>query len=142
MKFVERNAQVGFGQPVIIGRRLTVFTVVTNANNVGRIEDFLVDFELSEEELKSAVEYCKNRVCNDISLPTDRYCDGCVLRSIGDGWTSIKDDYIEIDGMAVAKDGMTGALMSLDELEESEFGILGWVIAEEVHRKLLGINDK
>lgn len=140
MNLVERNANRGFGQPVIVGRRLTVFSVIENANIVERIEDYLKDFEVTLEELKSAVAYCKARACSKLDNITDKYCDGCVLRSISEGWTSIKDEYYEVDGISIAKDGMSAALMTLDELEEEEFGVLGWVIAEELEQKILGMN--
>ncbi len=141
MSFVERNANRGFGQPVLIGRRLTVYTIMYNASIVNRIEDFLNDFEVSLEELKSAVLYCKNTACSKLESLSDKYCAGCVLRSISEGWSSINDDYYEVDGVAIAKDGMTGALMTLEELEEEEFGKLGWVLAEEVERKVLGMES-
>ncbi|WP_341839410.1 DUF433 domain-containing protein [Chitinophaga caseinilytica] len=132
---VTRYANIGFGQPVIVGRRLTVHTVISMAQNMP-IEELLEDFELSLEEVKAAVWYCKTRACGMMTQTTDKYCDGCMLRSIHDGWKFCAEDYDEIDGFAVAKDGKSAALMTLAELEESEFGNMGWVIAEMVERKL------
>lgn len=141
MNLIERNAKVGFGQPVIAGRRLTVFSVVTYASYSDRITDFLKDFELSIEELKSAVSYCKLRECNVILNPTDKFCDGCIMRSISEGWKSVQDDFVEIDGVSISKDGKTIALSTLGELEESEFGIMGWLVAEEVEKKIALLDD-
>lgn len=136
MNFVERDPNRGFGQPVIIGRRLTVYTVVSMARNSAKIVDFLNDFELTANELASAVHYCKNRLCDKMTSSLDQYCDGCMLRSLSDGWSSIKDDYIEFDGISISKDGKSFFLGSLDELEESEFGIIGWLYAREVEKLL------
>ncbi|ASZ10858.1 DUF433 domain-containing protein [Chitinophaga pendula] len=136
MDFVERNANRGFGQPVIKGRRLTVFSALSHANYAISLTSFLEDFELSLEELVSAVSYCKNRVCHDLNSPTDQYCDGCILRSISSGWKSIKDDFVEKNGVSISRDGKIFFLGSLDELEESEFGIMGWLLAERVEKRL------
>ncbi|MBO9732531.1 MAG: DUF433 domain-containing protein [Chitinophaga sp.] len=61
MNFVERNAFKGFGQPVLLGRRLTVYSVVFYASVRESIKDFLEEFDVSMAELKSAISYCKNR---------------------------------------------------------------------------------
>jgi uncharacterized protein (DUF433 family) len=135
MKFVERNANRGFGQPVIIGRRLTVFSIVSHATYRENMADFLKEFDLSIEELKSAVFYCKNRVCKVIEGPLDHYCDGCILRSISEGWDFSKDDFIETEGVSVSKDGKTFFLGSIEELEDAEFGVMGWLLAEAIEKK-------
>lgn len=136
MNFVERNANRGFGQPVIIGRRLTVFNVVSGANSSDNIIDFLQEFELSMDELKSAVTYCKKRECEVIKAASDKFCDGCILRSINEGWISVKNDFTEVGGISISKDGDTIFLGTLEELENSEFGVMGWMIAEEVEKKI------
>ncbi|WPQ60156.1 hypothetical protein SIO70_17585 [Chitinophaga sancti] len=48
MKHIERNAKRGFGQPVIIGRRLTVFSIVSHALNRDNVSDYLEEFEPSK----------------------------------------------------------------------------------------------
>lgn len=135
MKHVERNANRGFGQPVIIGRRLTVFNVVSNVLIRDNVIDYLEEFDLSMQELKDAVFYCKNRECKVVESPLDHYCDGCILRSISEGWVSIKDDFIESDGISISKDGKTFFLGSVNELEDTEFGVMGWLLAEAVEKK-------
>lgn len=136
MNFVERNANRGFGQPVIIGRRLTVFNIVSHANYEENIVDFLKDFDLSMDELRSAVSYCRNKQCREIKNSTDHYCDGCILRSISEGWKSIKDDFTEIDGMSYSNDGKTIYFGTVDQLEDAEFGLMGWLLAEKVEKRL------
>ncbi|MFB6456874.1 DUF433 domain-containing protein [Chitinophaga sp. Hz27] len=135
MNFVERNANRGFGQPVIIGRRLTVLSVVASACGRDNVADFLEEFDLSMEELRSAVSYCKNTECKIVESSLDQNCEGCILRSISEGWKSVKDDFTESGGISISKDGMTFFLGSLDELEDSEFGVMGWQWAETVEKK-------
>lgn len=135
MKQIERNAKTGFSQPVIIGRRLTVFNVVSNAFYRDSLLNYLNEFELSLEEVKAAIAYCKNRECKIMESPQDHYCDGCILRSISEGWTSIKEDFIESEGISMSKDGMTYFLGSVEELENEEFGVMGWLRAEEVEKR-------
>ncbi|PUZ27699.1 Uncharacterized conserved protein, DUF433 family [Chitinophaga costaii] len=137
MKFIERNNNRGFGQPVIVNRRLTVLDAIFNAKISVSINTFLSDFDLKIEELKSAVEYCEARRCKEMTNKTDKYCNGCILRSVADGWKSIKDDFWEKDGIFISKDDQTIILSSLEEADEDEFGIMGWVIAEEVHAKII-----
>lgn len=88
------------------------------------------------EELRSAIFYCKNRECKVITSSLDHYCDGCILRSISEGWVSIKDDFTESDGVSISKDGKTFFLGSTSELEDTEFGVMGWLLAEAVEKRL------
>ncbi|SHN07907.1 DUF433 domain-containing protein [Chitinophaga sp. CF418] len=137
MKYIERNRLRGFGQPVIVGRRLTVFSVISYVSDPEiRINDFLRDFDMTSEELHAAVLYCKNRECRHMSNPSDQYCDGCILRSMGAGWKSLKDDYDEVDGISYSKDSKSMFLGTLDELEESEIGVIGWLLAENAEERL------
>lgn len=135
MKHIERNAKREFSQPVIIGRRLTVFNVVSNAFYRDSLSDYLSEFELSVEEVKAAVTYCINKECKIMETLQDHYCDGCILRSISEGWTSIQDDFIESEGISMSKDGITYFFGSLEELESAEFGVMGWLQAEEVEKR-------
>jgi uncharacterized protein (DUF433 family) len=137
MRYIERNALRGFGQPVIVGSRLTVFSVISYVSDSEiKITDFLKDFDVTIEELRAAVLYCKNRECQHMINPSDQYCDGCILRSIGKGWKSVKDEYDEVDGISYSKDGKSTFLGTLDELEESEFGVMGWLLAEKIEERL------
>lgn len=135
MNYVERNNERGGGQPVIIGRRLTVFNVISHAFYRENVIDYIKEFSLSIEELRDAVLYCKNRQCKVIESSLEHYCDGCILRSISEGWVSIKDEFVESEGISISKDGNTIFLGSVDELEDTEFGIMGWLQAEAVYKK-------
>ncbi len=136
MSFVERNECRGFGQPVLVGRRLTVYSMMFYASIRDSIPDFLEEFDVSMEELKSAVSYCIMKACKTMLHPTDKYCDGCILRSISDGWQSAKHNFKEEDGMSYSTDGSIIFLGTLAELDEEEFGQLGWLLAEKVEERI------
>lgn len=136
MNYIERNAERGFGQPVLVGRRLTVLDVVKGANGGIAIYEFLDDFEVSMEEFKAAVVYCGSLACKEISAASDRYCDGCLLRSISEGWTSLKDDFDQIEDLLVSRDGLTVIVGNMEAAEDEEFGVMGWVVAQDLARRL------
>ncbi|RFS21173.1 hypothetical protein DVR12_17725 [Chitinophaga silvatica] len=137
MNLIERNEVRGFGQPVLLGRRLTVFNTLFYANARNSIGEFLEEFAVSIDELKSAVSYCKNRECKTLHHPTDKYCDGCILRSFAEGYQSTKNDFTEEGGISYSKDGTIIFLGTLTELDDDEFGQLGWILAEKVEKRLL-----
>lgn len=135
MSYIERNKDRGFGQPVLKGGRLFVFSIISYASYPGgSIENFLRDFDVSMDELKSAVDYCKNTECKNIQLPSDQYCDGCILRSIHEGWTLVKSDYKERTGIFYSDARERTYLRSTDELDEWECGRSGWMMARELER--------
>ncbi|NIG55639.1 hypothetical protein [Chitinophaga sp. Cy-1792] len=135
MEHIERNKGRGFGQPVLKNRQLTVYSAIFHASYATSLEIFLQTFELTADELRSAISYCKNRSCDIMTDQSDQYCDGCVLRTIHDGWTPPSNDFVEIDGISYAKDDSRIFPGTLKELDDEEFGILGWVRAEETEKK-------
>jgi uncharacterized protein (DUF433 family) len=140
MNYIERNELRGFGQPVIAGSRLTVHSVLSYVSDSSIIiADFLKEFSVSIDELRAAVSYCRNRECKTILKASDKYCDGCILRTISEGWKSIKDDFNEVDGISYSKDGKTIFLGSIRELEDAEFGEMSWLLAVKVEERLANI---
>lgn len=138
MDFIERNARVGFGQPVLKGSRLTVCNIISYTSDKDMpIAEFLKDFKVSIDQLKSAVAYCKDTACKQIFLPTDQYCDGCILRTLHEGSEFVKDDYEEINGITYSKKGGEIFLGTLQELEESEMGVAVWLLARDVEKRLI-----
>jgi len=133
---------INFGMPSIKGRRITVYNVLTTAWYANDVGEELNDFNLTLYDLADAVYYCKNLKCK---VDEDRlhYCDGCILRTFEEGWDFNKEDYleIEIDGKPItfAKDGGLVSLGSLQELEDQELGEAGWLMAEEINKKLPGL---
>jgi uncharacterized protein (DUF433 family) len=130
---------INFGQPALAGRRLTVFNIVTKIYYEDAVQDALTDYEISLQDAMDAVTYCANLKCKQDETLV-QFCDGCILRTIHDGWNFKKDDYIETetDGIktVISKDGMTLFAGSLSELEDSEFGKVTWLMAEEALQKL------
>lgn len=137
INYIERNKERGFGQPVLKGSRLYVFSIISYASySGGGVEKFLRDFDVSMDQLKSAVAYCKHLECRNIQLPSDQYCDGCILRSIHEGWTLVRHDQKSTSGIFYSNAGGPAYLRSTDELDEWECGRSGWMMAREVERQL------
>ena len=136
---IECNPQINFGMPALKGRRLTVYNIVTKIYYEESVRVALEDYEISVHDALEAVNYCSNLVCkNDKSLI--QFCDGCILRTIDEGWKFDKENYVEeeINGqrLVFSKDGKTIFIGSLKEFEDSEFGSVTWLIAEEVKRMI------
>lgn len=134
---------INFGQPALIGRRLTVYNIVTKLYYEDTVKDVLNDYEISLQDAKDAVDYCMSLKCKqDEDLVN--FCDGCILRTIQEGWNFKKEDYMEIESDGVkfvmSKDGKVFFAGTLSELEDSEFGKVTWLIAEEVNKKILDVD--
>ncbi|WP_177222664.1 DUF433 domain-containing protein [Chitinophaga sp. YR627] len=137
MNYIERNKDRGFGQPVLKGGRLFVYNIISHTSWRERtIESFLEEFDVSIDQLKSAVSYCMNTACKNIQLPSDKYCDGCILSSIHEGWTLVKSNLQGTGGIFGARADGAAYLKSVDELEALECGRSGWMLAREVDKRL------
>jgi len=69
------------------------------------------------------------------------FCDGCLLRTINDGWNFKLQDYRQMDQKndcksIISKESKDIFIGSLQELEDSEFGKVTWLIAEDVEKCL------
>lgn len=129
---IKCQQNINFGQPSLVGRRLTVYDIVTK---IYYEEDFLVaikDYEISYKDAEDALVYCKNLNCKN---DKDRihFCDGCILRTFEEGWDFKKSDFIQLsDFLSMAKDKTGFSTGTIKELEDSEFGKVTWLIAEEI----------
>ena len=130
---------VNFGMPALKGRRLTVFDIVTKIYYEKSINTALVDYEISLEDARDATNYCMQLKCKE-DKDLVHFCDGCMLRTLQDGWNFNREDYIEFKGakqtFVVSKDNAVFFAGNLQELENSEFGKATWLIAEEASKRL------
>ncbi len=137
---IECNSKIGFGQPILQGRRLTVYDIVTKIYYEDNVSTALEDYEISLQDAKDAIGYCMNLKCND-DKNLLHYCDGCLLRTMYEGWKFDRKEYVEIkkgnQKITISKDGKIYFLGSLLELEDSEFGKVTWLFAEEIFPRLL-----
>lgn len=135
---IKCNSEINFGQPALVGRRLTVFNIVTKLYYEESLKEAISDYEISLQDAKDAVYYCMHRKCKE-DEDLKYYCDGCILRTIQQGWKFNKDEYKEVqygeDNYTLSKDGKSIFFGTLKELEDSEFGMVTWLIAEEVDRR-------
>lgn len=142
---IECNAEINFGMPALKGRRLTVYDIVTMLYYDESILAALNGYSISMEDAKDAVDYCRHLKCkHDEKLI--QFCDGCILRTLAEGWEFKKEDYMEtvIDGqkIVISNDKRIFFIGSLDELENSEFGKVTWLMAEEMEKKLANYSEK
>ena len=134
---IKCNPEINFGQPALEGRRLTVHNIVTKIYYENSLKDALDDYEITLQEAKDAVDYCMLLKCKeDIDLV--QFCDGCILRTIQEGWTFNRNGHEEVqygeNKYVLSKDGESIFLGTLKELEDKEFGKATWLIAEEVNK--------
>lgn len=139
---IECNAEINFGQPALKGRRLTVYDIVTKIYYEDSVSIALSDYEISLKDAKEAVNYCMNLKCKkDKKLL--HFCDGCLLRTFDEGWHFNREEYIEVEKgdqkMVISKNGKVFFSGTLEELEDSEFGKVTWLIAEEVNKRLYSV---
>lgn len=128
---------INFGMPGLKGRRLTVFDIVTQVYYEDSVKLALDAYEITLEDANDATEYCMNLKCK-----TDKdlvqYCDGCILRTFAEGWNFNKDDYTQVsDGLVVSTDQKIFSTGTVQELEDSMFGKVTWLMAEKVYQMLL-----
>src|SRR5690349_8801087 len=126
MNYIERNPEKCFSMPSLVGRRLTVFDIVTLTDG-GGLEFLIKDYNVSREQAKAAIEYCHQLSCK-INGDEFQYCDGCILRTVADGDNFNKDDYCEITNQdntisTFSKDGKIIFAGSIEEFEREERGI-------------------
>jgi uncharacterized protein (DUF433 family) len=139
---ITRNPHLLNGQPIIQGRRLSVFNVVYGIYLDG-LKNYIEDHELSEIEAKHALEYCKELVCQKM-INGENFCDGCILRSIQNGSQLSKDKLNEITSNGskfTIVDKNRIFFGSVEDYENALFGQVGWGIAEYNFKKYFQIHD-
>ena len=138
---IECNPAINFGMPALKGRRLTVYDIVTKLYYEESIELAINDYEILLDDAKDALVYCMNLRCKE-DKNREQFCDGCILRTIDEGWGFNRNDYNEIkignQMFTVSKDGLVFFSGTLQELEDSEYGKVTWLIAEGLYQKITG----
>jgi uncharacterized protein (DUF433 family) len=134
------DPDINFGQPALKGRRLTVYDIVTKIYYENSLKLTTEDYSISAKDVKDAVEYCMTLKCK-IDSGRVHYCDGCVLRTIEEGWKFDRNKYIEFENdntkIVFSDGGDTIFAGSLKEFEDSEFGKVTWLIAEQINELFL-----
>jgi uncharacterized protein (DUF433 family) len=139
---IEIDPRVCNGAPKLKGRRLTVYDVVSGIFNEG-LDVYLSDKEISIEEASQAILYSKNLQCQ-IEAPNN-FCDGCILRTIKDGWKFSREELQEItlenQTTITLTEGGGIYLGTVKEYENEMFGKLGWAMAEAVLERYPKLTD-
>lgn len=135
---IKCDPSINFGQPALVGHRLTAYDIVTKLYYENSVNITTEEYSISKEDLREAIDYCKNLKCKK-DKGRLHYCDGCLLRTIEEGWKFNKNNYEEFEKVnskiVISKDNTITFLGSLQELEDSEFGKVTWLIANEMNKK-------
>lgn len=136
---IECKEEINFGMPALRGRRLTVFDIVTMVYYSPTVQDALEDYEITWQDAMDATEYCMNLKCQQ-DRSRGNYCDGCLLRTLDEGWHFDRTNFIEYKGnenIVISKEKDIMFAGSLQELEDNEFGRVTWLNAIDVYKKLM-----
>ncbi|RYZ90838.1 MAG: DUF433 domain-containing protein [Proteobacteria bacterium] len=133
IKVIKCDPTICFGQPALVGRRLTVYDIVTKIFYEDNIDTAIDDYEIRLGDALDALAYCKELKCR-IDENRRHYCDGCILRTISEGAVSIDGNFLNIskesDELIMSDDGKIIFQGSLNELKDSEFGKVTYLMAD------------
>lgn len=81
------------GQPRIEGHRIWVSHVIAHVNESGL--EYCKNFDISERDVRDAIEYCMNERCVGSAIS---YCQGCTKSGEGgeDCWKVAKQVYKKV----------------------------------------------
>jgi uncharacterized protein (DUF433 family) len=125
------------GAPTVVGRRISVYNIVSMLYLGEPLEAYIKEYDLSFEIVDDAINYCKHLQCKNAI----NYCDGCILRCLKDSKANFHIDnrfeeiIIEGDKFAISLDGGEVFLGSKAELENEELGRPGWRMAQAIKIK-------
>jgi uncharacterized protein (DUF433 family) len=132
------------GSPRLDGRRLDVRHVIwgiTEFDN-GNIQSYQDDFDVTNEQIRHAIMYCKDEICELQDVPQS--CNGCSKRFQND--TETWEEYvqemggikkIETDGEPIIKLGDNSILLSELKDHKKDFeGVDSWKTAQTLYQKL------
>lgn len=133
MSRIERNPTKCFSMPSIVGKRLTVFDVVSGCYHEG-LDKYITEFNLQKMDAIDALIYCKNLDCQKDFKESDQYCEGCVLDTLHNGGDNAPMSEVESNGLKfiVSDDMKSFFLGEKSEYDEEKFGVMGWIIADEI----------
>lgn len=128
-KIVSTN-NILWGVPRIENTRISVYDIVSSLWHNREINEYVDDFEISEIEIKNALVYCKELICQKENVIS--FCDGCLLRTINS--SDEKIEYKEVDeNLFMDNENNFFITENLSEIENEEFGYAGWLRAEELY---------
>jgi uncharacterized protein (DUF433 family) len=126
------------GSPRISGRRLAVGDVVSFVKNYGTLQEIKDDFELSQSQIRQALQYCSNLQCKE-EKPI-LFCHNCSLRREQEGPLDISGlKEITSDNAIIVEGDNSVYFGSMNELLSDWDGCDWWVIATDL---LIDLRDK
>ena len=133
-KIIRDKNMVG-GSPTIIGRRLTVFDVISGIFYSESISSWLNEFELDRESAEQAIRYCSKLEC--INKPTFDFCEGCQLYSLVENknFDEFRNTIIESKGHLII-DNNEIYIGCVEDYKNSKYGQKGWIQARIINKEL------
>ena len=142
-QYIQHTPEICSNAPTLIGRRLTVYHVVTQIRGDG-FETALETYEITRDQAMAALHYCSELKCK-IDSEQYNFCENCKLdagRNNEPPPVLHTDKYIEFfreDGSpyVLSKDGETFYYpFSLQDLKDETEGIETWLVAKEILKHL------
>ncbi len=150
-KYITSSPDIRSGELCLIGRRLTVFDVVSGAFFENSLNDYMLDMEVKYEEVKECLTFCSQKEC--LKIKDVVLCSKCEFGQIqnGDAFESYTENYSKIiihgksgPKIIYSKTGNMDLDLNHDTLnflgDEKDFwielrGYKGWEMAREVMLK-------
>lgn len=130
---INRSEHVCFGRPRINDSRLEVYTVISDLYYLDQpIDAYTAERGIDQDGIPELLDYCQNLKCQAIDKPYEKYCSGCLLSTLHEGF-----DYKAINLHKLDEDIYTDYqknvyLGNKEEIEEELYGKAGWIMASEV----------
>ncbi len=132
------------GSPRLEGKRLDIRHVIWGITEYdhGNIQSYQDDFDVTIEQIKHAIMYCKDEICELQNVPQS--CNGCSkkFRKDIDTWKKYLHEKggikkVETEDDPIIKLGEHSILLGELEDHKKDFeGINNWEIAKKLHQKL------
>lgn len=131
-----RTEDTCFGRPRIDGTRLQVYDIITDLLYAESLDEVTEERELSRDDLRKVVDYCRSMTCKQLIKPYEKYCSGCILSTQHEGFDpeSIRLKQLDED---IYQDENSGSIFlgTKEELEEELYGEVAWVLAEQMYER-------
>ncbi|PSK93106.1 DUF433 domain-containing protein [Taibaiella chishuiensis] len=139
MSYIERNPEKCFGMPSLRNRRITVYDLVIMLFLEPEKEAYLADLQVSKDQAIEALEYCSQQLCKQDKIHNiSPFCDGCILRTVAEGYIFEEDLYYEAEDnngkkCTFSKESHLEIFGgSMQEFKAEEEGAATWIIAQSL----------
>ncbi len=131
-----RTEDTCFGRPRIEDTRLEVYNIISELFYSESMDSVIEERNLSRDDLKQVIDYCRNMNCKLITKPYEKYCSNCILSAQHEGLDpdSIKLQKLDED-IYTDENSKLIVFGNKEELEEELYGKPGWIMAAQVYER-------